>query len=505
MNLELFEQLVDRHLDGGLTAEQQVELETAIQSESALRTRYWELSRIHGQLHNFSQERLGRSISFTETPVHAGTAQKTPTQRTPLQMPPRQRGAHKRSWARPILALAASIVLAISLLLPQWITKPPLTQDDAVIIDVAQAEWPQGTSYSVGDSIGAKSFALKKGLAQIRFSSGATMIVTGPAQISVQSPKLATLHNGRITMRVPETAHGFAIQTTGLQVVDLGTEFGVSQQFDQNQPGAEIIVFEGSVEAATPDVTSLPKILRRGEASRINSQGALEQTPYNEKGYIRVMPNELAAAHLEKDIEAWYKFEEKSGTHVSDASGNGHHGVLRYGKIDDMATTGRINGAFEFSGATHVEIPNHPQLTLNEFTLHAWVKPQQKQGGDAQILSKQGSYGLALPDNAAMKFYFWHMDRVIDHAFTPQEWVNLIATFDGTVRRFYVNGVRIATINSPSPPISKEPLRLGTLENRSPDPFRHFKGTIDDIRIYRRALNENEVRLLYLSADNPLP
>jgi hypothetical protein len=366
--------------------------------------------------------------------------------------------------------------------------------------------WSENQKWSVGDVLNEKPLTLVSGLAQVRFSSGATVILAGPASISALNPLQATLHNGRVTVQVPESAHGFTLRTNGLDVVDLGTEFGITHQLPGENPTTEVVVFEGSVQAtSSSQATSIPMIMHRGDASRLSASGSLLPVQFKDHGYIRAMPSELAAASLERDLEAWYRFDDTTGTQVVDSSGNGHHGMIKNSTVETMSTTGRINRAFRFDGKSHVLVPNHANLSLKEFSLHAWVRPQEKQGSDAQILSKTDSYGLAIPSNKAMKFYFWHMDRVIDHTFIPGEWVNLIATFDGTVRRFYVNGVRIASINSPVPPISREPLRLGTLYQRTPTNSVNFNGDIDDIRIYRRALSEHDVRLLYLSAAQTSP
>ena len=506
MDLELFDKLVNRHLDGGLSAEQQRELEVALQSHVHLRTLFWDIAKIHSQLRAFTQEQQGLSEPALRTEFNSLDSAATVKEKTPLRLAPARRQTQKRNLAWSLMALAAGIAIAALALLPQTALTPIIPNHHAVLHDISNAVWSTDDQWAVGDALGEKHLTLMSGLAQVRFSSGATLILAGPASLSVIDPLHATLHHGRVTVRVPESAHGFVLKTDGLDVVDLGTEFGMTQQLTGENPGVDVLVFEGSVQAtAQTQATSLPRIMHRGDASRLSARSSLLPVKFQANGYVRAMPSELIAAQLERDLEVWYRFDETAGTQVLDSSGHGHHGTLQGNTAKAMATAGRINGAFQFNGSSQVVVSNHPNLTLQEFTLHAWIRPQDKQGRDAQILSKQGSYGLALPNNTAMKFYFWHMDRVIDHDFTPSEWVNLIATFDGTVRRFYVNGIRIATITSPAPPISPEPLRLGSLGKYAPNSHVNFRGDIDDIRIYRRALSENDVRLLYLSATQITP
>ena len=52
-----FDQLVDRHLDGGLDLITQTRLEKILLDEPSLRRRFWELAKVHGHLAWVEQER----------------------------------------------------------------------------------------------------------------------------------------------------------------------------------------------------------------------------------------------------------------------------------------------------------------------------------------------------------------------------------------------------------------------------------------------------------------
>jgi len=91
---------------------------------------------------------------------------------------------------------------------------------------------------------------LANGLVEITFKDGAVVVLEGPATFDVDSPGRAQLHEGRLTAVVPERAHGFQVATARMNVVDLGTEFGLMAEAEGT---AEIHVFNGLVKAQLLD------------------------------------------------------------------------------------------------------------------------------------------------------------------------------------------------------------------------------------------------------------
>jgi hypothetical protein len=506
MDAAAFDLLVDRHLDGGLDVDGQERLESAIQRHPHLRQRFWELAGIHGHLAWTLQERHaelpGAEALATERALRdSSQAIQVHRPRPSGRAPKRSRG--RGFWRGAVTTLvAAGIVVAGATVALTWRdTTPPPANADATLVDLAQAEWRDGVGPAVGEAVGNRLLALRSGLAQVRFANGATIIIAGPATFTARNSRGGELTSGRLVARVPESAKGFTIEADGVRVVDLGTEFALAAG-----DGADhhVQVYDGMVQvSATTAPVDLPQVLHQGEAVRVAPGGLIGSATYDERGFIRAMPAELASPALGRGLVAWWKLDEDQGTVVRDASGNGHDGVVRRATLDQLHVPGRSGGALRFIDRSYIEVANDPALQLMEMTLHAWVRPATDQRNDAQIICKQGSYGLAMPSNQAMKFYFWHMDRVIDRPFAPDRWVNLCATFDGAIRRFYVDGVRIASITSPTPPVTSDPLRIGALEGTLRDTERYFQGAIDELRIYNRALSDEEVRLLHLTAPAP--
>jgi FecR protein len=116
---------------------------------------------------------------------------------------------------------------------------------------------------------------MNSGQMTLRFRSGATVWVSGPASMQIVSDMLVKLDQGQATAQVPEWAHGFSIETSNVNVVDLGTKFGVLAR-----PGGttDVVVFEGQVDLhPTVTTTVSQKRLTQGEGVRVDNQGSMDR------------------------------------------------------------------------------------------------------------------------------------------------------------------------------------------------------------------------------------
>jgi FecR protein len=97
--------------------------------------------------------------------------------------------------------------------------------------------------------LGPGTLALVEGIATVRFASGAVVTLEAPTKLELLSAMRCRLIEGSITAEVPAAAHGFAVETPDLHVVDLGTRFGVTAGSAGN---SHVVVFDGAVEVADP-------------------------------------------------------------------------------------------------------------------------------------------------------------------------------------------------------------------------------------------------------------
>jgi len=200
-----------------------------------------------------------------------------------------------------------------------------------------------------------------------------------------------------------------------------------------------------------------------------------------------------------------------------DSSGNSHNGTLHGGTFT-YDRFGQASSALQFNGSTdYVSVPNAADLNFGDaksFTFCFWVKCQAQASSTARyILRKMDSTtGMFLGYHSGFDQYSditsycgttagnfngpseaigddnkWHF---ITYVFDAHGEVDLY--YDGSTNPFLKNGVDLQhAMRGPMP--NNSPLMIG-----SDGSSRHaFKGIIDDIRIYRGALQSSKINALY--------
>ena len=214
-------------------------------------------------------------------------------------------------------------------------------------------------------------------------------------------------------------------------------------------------------------------------------------------GYITV--SSVTGGGSSTALVAAYNFEEASGTTVADASGKGNHGTTSGAS---RITSGQFGRALSFDGVNDwVTINDAASLDLtNGMTLEAWVYPtvnmtqwatvilKEQPGGGLYELYANGDQSQPLTSVTVAGQY-----QVLSGGpwLFANQWTHLAATYSGTTERLYVNGTQVAQRPQTGPiEVSSSPLRLGG--NSVWGEF--FKGRIDEVRIYNRALSATEIQ-----------
>jgi hypothetical protein len=196
-------------------------------------------------------------------------------------------------------------------------------------------------------------------------------------------------------------------------------------------------------------------------------------------------------------VGAW-GFDELAGTTVTDSSGGGQTGTIS-GAI--RTTTGRFGGALSFDGVNDwVTIPDSNPLDLTTaMTIEAWIRPSQVGTDWRTVLLKEQPgnliYALYAGDGAGRPatHVFTTADRGTNATTTTalNTWTHLAATYDRTTLRLYVNGTQAATrALTGNLRTSTGALRIGGNNIWA----EWFNGTIDEIRLYNRALTATEIQ-----------
>ena len=148
---------------------------------------------------------------------------------------------------------------------PSLVAKLTQVSDDA--------QWATSETMSPGmDLPWGKILTLKKGLAEIEFRSGATVLLQGPIAYRLDGTNASFLQAGTLTAQVPKSASGFSVATPNTKVVDLGTEFGMTVDAKK---ATEVHVFVGKVVLSadageTPNRQPKKCLLNAGQAVMVS-------------------------------------------------------------------------------------------------------------------------------------------------------------------------------------------------------------------------------------------
>ncbi|MBI4009945.1 MAG: hypothetical protein HY361_02000 [Candidatus Aenigmarchaeota archaeon] len=225
-------------------------------------------------------------------------------------------------------------------------------------------------------------------------------------------------------------------------------------------------------------------------------------------------------------LVAYWSFNDGSGTTAKDSGGN-NDGTL----MNSTSATCFINGAcpewvegrhgfaLDFSRGDYVNAGNDSSLKITgDLSIEAWVRINSSDiTGNPAIVSKwagsvpnQRAYSIGFNLSDAITFAiskdgtFIGGASIINSTATfagGPNWYHFVGTYksvtDGTSKmNLYINGIKAtAEVTTAVSPIFGSPVNL-TIGASSPGSGQ-FNGTIDDVRIYNRALTADEILIEY--------
>lgn len=143
--------------------------------------------------------------------------------------------------------------------------------------DARWAKAPSGGQFERGDQA-----ELLSGLARIIFEDGAEVLVQAPAKLELTGTNRMRLVKGGISATIPESAHGFEVQTPQMKVIDLGTEFSVMVDGSTDSGATDVYVHQGEVQVqhTGADASAKPVLLQANEGARAaSSSNTLDLSP----------------------------------------------------------------------------------------------------------------------------------------------------------------------------------------------------------------------------------
>lgn len=190
-------------------------------------------------------------------------------------------------------------------------------------------------------------------------------------------------------------------------------------------------------------------------------------------------------------LVAAYSFDEGEGTLAADSVG-GHDGTVQ----NASWAPGKFGPALRFKGvwSERVSVPSSPDLEFTgPFTIDTWIRPVASGEWMPIVFKENGgseSYGLEADDSTpgipegfvGSGGEFTEVEA--SEALPLHSWSYLAVTFDGEDLRLYVDGTLVGTKAAPAPEGGSGVLKIGP----------NFKGKIDELRLYERALDLEEIQ-----------
>lgn len=431
-------------------------------------------------------------------------------------------------------AIAASIVFIAGTVL--WLNWPAGKSEAtsnavAMLTRAVDARWAKGSRpLRAGSPLEPGSFRLERGLAQIVFYSGARVIIEGPAELQVVTAAEARCSSGRLLLEVPPAARGFRLKTPQMNVVDLGTSFGV----DASGRQTEVHVFKGKVEFSGKNGAKQllgegrAALVRRGAGPQLMAASSAIFTPlfeFQERSLaleaFRYEQWQFASARLNQDPSLVLRldFEEFGG-----AGWALRNTAEKNQSVPEAAVVGcvRAQGRWREKQALELQsvndrvrfaVPGH----FEALTFSVWIciKGLDRQfnslfmsdgfdpGTPHWLIRNDGVLGLTLFGQGSGKFQIMASPPLVtlDQIGT---WVHLAAVLDGATGEAsqYVNGNLVARHKLKfHPPFQIGSAELGNWNTRDPNPapglMRNLSGAIDEFALFSRALSAAEIQKLH--------
>ena len=400
----------------------------------------------------------------------------------------------------------------------------------AVLTRVAGLKEP--SSWRVGQTIPRGSMKWGKGILQLEFYCGATVVVEGPAEIEVLDESRLVCRLGRLRAHVPEPARGFAVLAPSFELVDLGTKFGVSVV---EGGSTEVHVFAGKVELYDRESNRNPSTRRElttGDALTVDRTGVSRTMAVRDADFVTPMRlSEMTDARKQGQLREWTAFRDSL---ESDPR------VVAYFPFDRNAAEDRLLVGY---GADSTKIEG--AIVGCEWSEGRWPDKsslQFKRPGDRVRINVPGEFdsltystwlrvdgldrvrnSLMLTDGFGKNGIHWQIrqdgsltlgmryandrahnyhTRPIFDLFRLGQWVHLATVYDtakGQVTH-YVNGE----------PAERQRLKrfaagmlkignatIGNWSGRKARDVRNLNGCIDELIVFAAALDDQEVRKIY--------
>lgn len=506
--------MIDRYLDGEMSAEDATHFERLLAEETEYRRQFVRQTFMHRQVRDLTAVAALDAIDEAATVVEPiGSIAPAPTQTL------YERGQWRTAAGFAIAGVAVAIWIVIAGQFKSDAPDPgkrqPVKPMAGLLMAAHDVHWTSmptdlpptgGTGLPIGEPL-----AFSSGVIEIEFYSGVRATIEGPASIRLDSPMKMVMGAGRLSAAVPEGAEGFTVVTDRMNVVDLGTEFGVLTGWGGDD---EVHAFKGAVKMTAGTETNE---IKTGGGSTVAKDGGVRSIPADAVAFLRPEPfdppeylrwidyrNRL---RIDPSLVLYYTFQgqEPGDTVADDQSGRGHFATMADVEIDEGRIPGkpavrftghnshvrfRIPGEFEsLTAIMWVHIDALPHRFSSLMHTDGWEKSEPH-----WIVGRYGDLYFNIRD---VNFKYGNETPDVDPATVTGAWRMMVGVFDRSTETvtFYIDGVEAFTNTIESDlPLVFDWTQIGNWRSNRQ---RWLNGRIDEFALFDRAMSDDEIAELY--------
>lgn len=205
---------------------------------------------------------------------------------------------------------------------------------------------------------------------------------------------------------------------------------------------------------------------------------------------------------LADDPLAYWRLGEKSGDVVKDESGHGHDGTYRPGCVFGAkgALANDADTAVRFQSTCAVDVNGIDFAGTSAFSLEAWALHEGVDSSFRHLFNKdtrppggREQWGVYLQSANGLTFERYVADDPQATGVSPpprDQWFHVVATYDGSRMRIYVDGVERESTPDTRVQASKNvPLVMGQNGTTTP-----WNGLIDELAVYAKTLDASAIK-----------
>jgi len=214
-----------------------------------------------------------------------------------------------------------------------------------------------------------------------------------------------------------------------------------------------------------------------------------------------------------RSLVGYWAMDWYNASGIYDNSTYNNFGTFQGNLTIDNITTGKFGYGLEFlnSSLDHISVPDNPSLDITEYlTIELWIKLNSI--WHTQFFVEKGqndfdNYGFHMCNGDELSFEYRNVTGEYNHYSTqegpqinlkPNIWYHVAVVFNKTHVKLYRNGSEVYVDKANGDLATNDNDLLIGKQNIGLSP-RYFNGTMDEVRIWNRALSPEEINASYNS------